>query len=1532
MLNLKKLVTICLFFISIGLYSQTNGNYNWILAQDGASTNNYLKWNGTGWVPSAIAYSDFSTALKDSLAVVVIDNVSEFANYPNTLRQKVLIWRDANRGGVFILKQTGSPNGGTIFQGTPSVNKWVRITEDERIDCKWFGAVGDGTTDDDVAMQAWANYVGNNNLHGYISKGTYLVDATVTVDSFSNVIITGDGELSVIKRKTNTALSTSNPSGSLTRLLRIDGTGGDNLVVRDIAFDGNAQNQGSPDSATAWQQYHSLYIVPSGSLGFNHIDLHNIYSFNPLGDGIGINSSSSAGVGEVNVSHIYEYNRPYTRSTVTFTTNFNKINASNIFGIFEVEPNGFSGPSTTYRYNLNLSNSSLVELDLNLLGARAAGRKGDVNISNVTVRGRTVVQEFDANISGCKFYLNEPFRMAYGSYRIEQTLFYADSAFNITTGAFMLYEAAANPTDYAYFEDCDFKRHSSVTNLDYVYSDDNGFGTNTREISFTKCRFGDNTNVIRTAGVRSGKYIFDGCNHSYATSNSSCINYRGSAAKSSITNEMHVYRNTIDNNTSFLVGHPLASNLLKYYSQDNKVWDGQLIYWSRYDSIGGLKGPVTNLRLETPAVYYQSKGSSLSATNKPNTGKWAKGDIFYYAVPINGYMGVVCDTSGNGDGTSATGATAGAKFSYFGPVSEGVNSALAGDVSGEYNANVIGNNKVTNAKLATAPAWTLKGRNAGSTGNVSDMAVTDFTTDASPASGEYVVGFNAGGLVKYDIAGILSGGTSYTFSTGLTNSSGTITSNLSTGISGGQSLYGGTAASDTLRILSTTNSAKGLIKIGATNINEATNRWGINTTSPASTFTVRQLSIASVGSGSGTSAIDVLNVLGATGGATSTNTGVVSGGKGGVTLIVGGVGGDITGTPGTGTGGAGGEIKLTGGNGGTGTTFGGSGGYVEIAGGTSGFGTSNGQPGYVSLKGGNAFGSGNSDGGNIYLVPGTKSGTGVDGAIYLGLSPSNTARGNVKIGGSSSPIALLTIGEAGSKLGDISLAGNTSGTVTIRPAAAAGTWTLTLPTDDGNSGYVLQTDGAGVTSWVAASGGGGTVTNTGGALTSNSVVLGAGTNDVKVVSGIITDGTSQLTLGVAGTSVGAVNFKNATSGTITVQPTTGALGTVTLTLPATSGTFYVSGGTDVAVADGGTGLSSGTSGGILGYTASGTIASSVALTANALVLGGGAGATPTPMGSLGTTTTVLHGNAAGAPTFGAVSLTADVSGDLPFANLTQIAGLSVLGVTGASTADVAAITGTTDQVLRVNTAGTGLGFGTIATGGITNNAVTFAKMQTVSASVFLGNDATGTAVEELSVSTAKTMLGITGTNSGDVTLAGENYLSIAGQVITANAVNLSGTNVTGTLAAARFGALTGDVTSAGSSYATTLATVNSNVGSFGSTTVVPVITVNGKGLITAVSTATIAGTTVNEYYVTGLSGTTINLSTGTIAATKGTGTAVNVDLPSGVNNVELYKNGVYQAYTDGTTTRDWSYNAGTDIITISVTAKTSDIFTIKVRQ
>jgi hypothetical protein len=74
--------------------------------------------------------------------------------------------------------------------------------------------------------------------------------------------------------------------------------------------------------------------------------------------------------------------------------------------------------------------------------------------------------------------------------------------------------------------------------------------------------------------------------------------------------------------------------------------------------------------------------------------------------------------------------------------------------------------------------------------------------------------------------------------------------------------------------------------------------------------------------------------------------------------------------------------------------------------------------------------------------------------------------------------------------------------------------------------------------------------------------------------------TPTITLGASGT-LGTITFGNATSGTILLTPATGALGSVTITMPATTGTIYVSGGTDVAVADGGTGAGTFTANGVL---------------------------------------------------------------------------------------------------------------------------------------------------------------------------------------------------------------------------------------------------------------------------------------------------------------------------------------------------------------
>lgn len=81
----------------------------------------------------------------------------------------------------------------------------------------------------------------------------------------------------------------------------------------------------------------------------------------------------------------------------------------------------------------------------------------------------------------------------------------------------------------------------------------------------------------------------------------------------------------------------------------------------------------------------------------------------------------------------------------------------------------------------------------------------------------------------------------------------------------------------------------------------------------------------------------------------------------------------------------------------------------------------------------------------------------------------------------------------------------------------------------------------------------------------------------------------------------------------------------------------------------------------------------------------------------------------------------------------------------------------------------------------------------------------GAGVVNVTVDGSLTSSNLSNTNTGDVTLAGENYLSLSSQVITANAVNLSGTHVTGTLAAARFPALTGHVTTTAGNLATTIA-------------------------------------------------------------------------------------------------------------------------------
>lgn len=85
----------------------------------------------------------------------------------------------------------------------------------------------------------------------------------------------------------------------------------------------------------------------------------------------------------------------------------------------------------------------------------------------------------------------------------------------------------------------------------------------------------------------------------------------------------------------------------------------------------------------------------------------------------------------------------------------------------------------------------------------------------------------------------------------------------------------------------------------------------------------------------------------------------------------------------------------------------------------------------------------------------------------------------------------------------------------------------------------------------------------------------------------------------------------------------------------------------------------------------------------------------------GTTTTVLHGNASGNPSFAAVNLGTTVTGDLPFSNIAQIADNSLLGNFTGGVADVQVLTSITsanlDQIVSDDTGSGALVFGTSPT-------------------------------------------------------------------------------------------------------------------------------------------------------------------------------------------------------------------------------------------
>ena len=254
--------------------------------------------------------------------------------------------------------------------------------------------------------------------------------------------------------------------------------------------------------------------------------------------------------------------------------------------------------------------------------------------------------------------------------------------------------------------------------------------------------------------------------------------------------------------------------------------------------------------------------------------------------------------------------------------------------------------------------------------------------------------------------------------------------------------------------------------------------------------------------------------------------------------------------------------------------------------------------------------------------------------------------------------------------------------VAVGDSASATTW-RTLPDCGGAADTLNYTASTNTFSCGADAGAGGTITAVGTPV-DNQVAVWTSASSIEGDTAFTFDTTTDaLSVGTTGIfTVGTIELGAATDTTLS-RASAGDIN-------VEGNRVFRVGGADVPVADGGTGLSSGTDGGVLAYTATGTLASSGLLTNHAIMLGGGIGATPKVVASLGTTTTLLHGAAAGDPTFGSV-----VSADLNITTTTCtnqfLTAISATG-TGTCTTDTLASAqhanqGTTTTVLHGNAAG-----------------------------------------------------------------------------------------------------------------------------------------------------------------------------------------------------------------------------------------------------
>ena len=469
-------------------------------------------------------------------------------------------------------------------------------------------------------------------------------------------------------------------------------------------------------------------------------------------------------------------------------------------------------------------------------------------------------------------------------------------------------------------------------------------------------------------------------------------------------------------------------------------------------------------------------------------------------------------------------------------------------------------------------------------------------------------------------------------------------------------------------------------------------------------------------------------------------------------------------------------------------------------------------------------------------------------AIGAGTSSTTGTVTSVSVSGGTT--GLTTSGGPVTSSGTITLAGTLAIANGGTGATTANTaFNALAPVQTGNSGKFLTTDGAN-TSWATISATG-TVTSV--AMTvpaflsvTGSPITSSGTLAVSL-SGtalpLLNGGSGATTAAAARTNFGATtvggNLFTLTNPSAVTYLRVNADNTVS-TLDAASFRTAIGAGTSSTT---GTVTSIGVSGGTTGLTTSGgpvTTSGTITLAGTLAIANGGTGATTanTAFNALAPSQTGNSGKFL--TTDGTTTSWSTVSGTGTVTSVDVSGGTTGLTTTGGP------VTGSGTITLAGTLALANGGTGATTQSGAANAIL---PTQTGNAGKVLTTD--GSTVTWTTVSGSGTVTSVSATGNNGITVSGSPITTSGtitiglGNITPINVTatgTVTGTNLSGTNTGDQTITLTGDVTGSGTgSFATTLANTSVTAGVYGSSTQVPVITVDSKGRITNVSNTAISG-------------------------------------------------------------------------------------------